>query len=852
MRHRASQHAFVKKLLPAFPITLLVLTACRPADEQTPVLENMLPTPISESSDGPALDQQDQAGIDESTERDSTDDGSSLPYGSENAQAAPPNGDLISPADHAFIPASASTVITVYESLLTGDFASTLGPISDATLIPDNNSLASDSEAEFESFISELDDGRSEVLITDLRNYPVDLAQWRAIRLMGVHSDRELEIPEFQLTHFGPFASADSALSSMSPEQMIAGTIRRLSENGATQYRLIVRLRSPRDSKTRLAMARLEREIEIDVDGRLDFAFASKDFEQIERDLSEATDDDFKSSASLDPVAELLANRRLAIEMILVDEVKDVEWRWLRNRPFVRVSLDPGDVSGYSRPNDEVDLELIDEDGRSIAIGTAFSNEDGRYTAWLHDDSGRRIRPEPGQVLTIRDEDLYHEIEIGQFDAEWSLDDQLLSGLSEGDSRIQVTLWNPWRPGEAEVPLAQASSSGQWSVEPEYGLYPATHFYVNVQMTSGNDLFYCQQIPMIYLEAGTPDVEIQSLWDGTSRLALQRGAQVIASAEGGSKWSGSPELVLRDEEGRPITPQAGDLLILESLGIRQEFQVGELSSELDMHAMSINGRGMEGTEVMLARPETPMMDTIRSIPAPGEFEISVLDWLDLDGDDLAAESRLDLVSISDEGHLMRQRYFGPKVEIDLSRRRADLQLGQQVADLQLVFYPADASSSLNIEWDLGELIDWLDPNLSHMKSDAGLIPNSRWDFDLPESIDLAVGSRIEIRSGKDQILSTEVPELGLVDPPVQQSLTKDHALQGIGPDEDIVFIEMYLDKDEPIYQYSADTDEAGRWEADLDPRARAGLAAVPLELVTRIDLVWDQPGVRLRKSFDIP
>ena len=301
---------------------------------------------------------------------------------------------------------------------------------------------------------------------------------------------------------------------------------------------------------------------------------------------------------------------------------------WPRRRPFLRVSLLPGDVTGNLAPNANIALTLTR--GAGVVRGLAWSDESGAFTAWLYDEAGRRLVPRRGDLLAVSDGATILRVEVPEFRAAWSVDEGRLAGRAPAGAGLDFTLWNPWRPGETETPRHRAGDGGDWSLQPAKGLHPATHFYITTHLPYGDQLYYCQQIPMLYLEPGdgtgatkrAAQVEVQALWEVRAALELERQGQVIGGAEGGGPWSGNLDLVLRDDRGEPLAVRAGDRLRLSAEGQTLEAEV----SAFDVRytggpEQELIGQAPAAALVRLAQPENPAPEPVTQADAGGAWRL---------------------------------------------------------------------------------------------------------------------------------------------------------------------------------------------------------------------------------------
>ncbi len=228
--------------------------------------------------------------------------------------------------------------------------------------------------------------------------------------------------------------------------------------------------------------------------------------------------------------------------------------------PYVRISLHPGDITGRTRPFTVVTMTLRSADGSLRGGGAAEADATGRFTAWIRDDQIRRVRPETGDVLVIHDGEQLREIEVAALEADHDLGTDRLAGLAPPDARIAVATWNPWRPGEVDSPETDVGESGDWEIESSVNLLPASHYYVTAHLPSGDQIYYCYQVPLLAALPGTPRALVEGLWEVEAALELVRAGNVVASASGGGAWSGDLDLVLRDPAGAPVEIMAGDTL----------------------------------------------------------------------------------------------------------------------------------------------------------------------------------------------------------------------------------------------------------------------------------------------------
>jgi hypothetical protein len=76
-------------------------------------------------------------------------------------------------------------------------------------------------------------------------------------------------------------------------------------------------------------------------------------------------------------------------------------------------------------------------------------------------------------------------------------------------------------------------------------------------------------------------------------------------------------------------------------------------------------------------------------------------------------------------------------------------------------------------------------------------------------------------------------------------------LSGEAPAGALLDLELATAEGEPPLRYAVNADDAGLWR--LDPlRPPAGQAIAPPDLVRRVDVVWRDQGLELRRSLPVP
>lgn len=484
-----------------------------------------------------------------------------------------------------------------------------------------------------------------------------------------------------------------------------------------------------------------------------------------------------------------------------------------RRVPYVRVSLHPGDITGAMRPDSEIALELRDAGGGLRASGRARSDADGRFSGWTLLPDGRRARPGPGDRVVVRDAEGEITLDIPPFAAAADLAANRIGGKGAPGAPIDVVLWNPWYPGETANPATEVGEDGGWSVEPSIAIHPASHFYVTEHLPEGDLLYYCYQIPLLYVEPGSPMVEVQTLWEARTELSLARNGRAIARAAGGGPWSGNLRLVLRGIEGadagKPIAAQPGDVITADfGEGGVQRVDVLPLTAQRDPGIRRITGRAAPGARVGLARAETPISGTLVTAGPDGAF---VLDPEPLAEQDAArGPETFEVYSTTDDGHNMRQRFVAPVLTAELGGRTVTGR-AQPGARVTLVHHDSDGSL-------LATTSVTVDP--------TGLF-TATFGADMPP---LAAGESVGIQVDD---AGTEMLELKAVT--AELDITN-AVLSGTGPQDGLLDIAVYVGASEVPDRLSSFIGKDGIWTVDLRNPVN-GLSAVDLGLIRRIEIV---------------
>ena len=354
------------------------------------------------------------------------------------------------------------------------------------------------------------------------------------------------------------------------------------------------------------------------------------------------------------------------------DEVKTtvtvggVRFHAPRRVPFLRVSLHPGDVTAYVRPNALVTVTLRGTDGEVRATGSGVADYAGRATVWAHDAAFQRTPARPGDLVEVEDGETNLSLRVPAFTAVHDLEHGTLAGIGLAGGALDITLWNPWYPGEIDEPRSAVGADGRWSVTPDVALHPASHYYVTNHFPDGDRIFYCYQIPMLHVAPGHPVVGVQALYFAAARLELVRAGRTIATGRTSKPWVEIASVVLRDGAGAPVIAQSGDTVRATLDGVPAEVEVGRLTAAVDPVNESVHGTAAPGTTLELMR--TSPLGAMETAGADGTYLFDHVESAWLDGALPRPGTELNVVERLAGGHFRRARLIGPTIEVGIGTR----------------------------------------------------------------------------------------------------------------------------------------------------------------------------------------
>ena len=534
-----------------------------------------------------------------------------------------------------------------------------------------------------------------------------------------------------------------------------------------------------------------------------------------------------------------------AITLSLHSRAERWNLAWPRRAPYLRISLHPGDITGNLEPGAAITLSLRGPEDRA-GRGIARAGEDGGFTTWLFGEDGRRVKPRPGDTVVADDGVTRLEVTVPEFAVAWDLAAGRLTGRGPATAALDFTVWNPWRPGETVTPKSAVGPDGAWSLAPKQGLHPATHFYITTHLPDGDQLYHCEQIPMLYLEPGDGSgnemsgfyVEIQTLWGLQAEVELRREGRVVARAAGGGPWSGNLRLDLRGPVGDPVPISTGDIVRAKVGSQVLEAEVAPFTAKWEVAKGGlVSGTAPPGAIVGLAEPESPFADATTRAGANGTFSLSTSGLWSVDEDrkallgslpPLEPGAKVEVYTTLPSGHNLRRSFRGPTVRAALDAAVLEVEYPNRHFSLSVNRLGSELERRIqNDLWD-----EWTTITVS-LSGDGA-------------AARLAAGDRIKVIEDTD-----DEPFMDVTLPALTLARGADGILSGEAPSEALLDLELTIAEGEPPLRYAVTADDAGHWR--LDPlRPPAGQAIAPPDLVRRVDVVWRDQGLELRRSLSVP
>ncbi len=335
-----------------------------------------------------------------------------------------------------------------------------------------------------------------------------------------------------------------------------------------------------------------------------------------------------------------------------------------RRVPFLRVAVHPGEVTVFLRPSARVTVTLRGPGGRE-ATGYGRTDRDGRATVWLHDAAFRRLAPRPGDDVRASDGETALALRLPPFEAGHDLAANALHGTGTAGDPVDITLWNPWYPGELDEPRAVVGADGRWRATAAVALHPASHYYVTEHLPGGDRLFRCYQVPMLHVEPGSAVVGVQALYFADARLSLERDGRVVATGRPTAPWVEVGPIVLRDATGAAVAARPGDVVRATLDGVEAAAEVDVLTAAVEAAAGAIVGTAPPGAALTLVRTSplaTTTADDAGRYWFPPSEDAALQGVLPRPGVELAVVERLP------SGHFRRARLIGPTIEAGVGTR----------------------------------------------------------------------------------------------------------------------------------------------------------------------------------------
>ncbi len=253
--------------------------------------------------------------------------------------------------------------------------------------------------------------------------------------------------------------------------------------------------------------------------------------------------------------------------------------------PLLRAEFDGPQACGVAPHRQALSGELLGADGQVLARAAGRTDSQGRFRLSFSDAAGRLLRSRPeqqmrvdigGQRLTVR-------LPAMALDPDW--EQGILRGRGPAHSLVLLR-WPAVRcleglaPGggmAAGILATESDAEGRFATDMPGPLAPGEGFDVGLTLPDGHQVF--RQLYRPRLEAFLDTDRVGGLAAGAAELALtlQRGGQELARAQTEADADGRFSAALRDGAGRALRLQAGDRLLLDLAGQREEVALPRLS-----------------------------------------------------------------------------------------------------------------------------------------------------------------------------------------------------------------------------------------------------------------------------------
>jgi hypothetical protein len=439
---------------------------------------------------------------------------------------------------------------------------------------------------------------------------------------------------------------------------------------------------------------------------------------------------------------------------------------------------------------------ISNPDGSHAAGAEAVADEGGGFVVWPRDGDGNLARPRAGQRVEVVDMDTHLALEVPDVTGSYDLDANRLHGTGVPGTQVSLVVWNPYRPEYAE-PSATVGPDATWSLDPGIDVEPASHFYVTQSLPHGDQAFYCLQVPAVHVQPGSPVLGVEALWDVAAQIRLERAGQVVGTAAGSTPFEGWLPLTLRDADGEPVSPQAGDRIVGTLDGVARSFDIEPLEAAITAAGV-LEGRTSPGQTVVLSDRATIDTD---SADSEGAFSFDVSEYTHrgwaTEGESFGAFVR------AATGDHVRAQFQGPRVSA--------------VLDLPEVYGLAMPGAPFTLTRRSGAVAE-------SVRGVAGLDGAVRVSFSEP----VGVHDAVLLETGPVST-TLEIPELTAA---LDEST---HILSGKGPAHTIMTVDAYLRQAAFPERLYTRADESGVWSLDLMARDDGGPVVDTLQ-VSRLRL----------------
>ncbi|MEO8083318.1 MAG: hypothetical protein ABI780_05805, partial [Ardenticatenales bacterium] len=273
--------------------------------------------------------------------------------------------------------------------------------------------------------------------------------------------------------------------------------------------------------------------------------------------------------------------------------------------PSMLVDLSVGRIWGRGAAGAPVDVTVL-RGGQPIAAGRRIVDDWLGYDLDPHDPSGRRVRPEAGDVIVQRiagRPPLTASVPV--FTARWERDVDAIRGSVTPGSRLDVL--RPYQlaltNADWDLGLADVAATGAFTVSARHrsGLATGLDAVLQARAPSGVSAWRWVITPVLNIPHGGDSVCGQALpWARVHAAVTTEGATV--QGDGTADATGRFRIPLRQSDGRPVTLATGDIVRAAVDGVALEATLPPLTFRVEGAAGRGVGTAPPGAFVSIEHP----------------------------------------------------------------------------------------------------------------------------------------------------------------------------------------------------------------------------------------------------------